>query len=113
MTINDYQQSKAKRTIQTYRSIDKDHYYLGYLGLAGEAGTVLTTLKKLLRDGEGFGSFNDKLKEELGDVLWYVSSIASHYNLSLEEIAQINLSKIHDRFEDVNLLDIPRFDKNY
>lgn len=112
MTIQDYQ-GKAKETIQSYRESNQEHYFLGYLGLAGEAGTVLTTLKKLLRDGEGFGSFKDKLKEELGDVLWYVSSIASHYDLSLDEIAQNNLEKIHDRFKDIDLLRIPRFDADY
>lgn len=112
MTIQEYQ-VKAKKTVQSYRASNEEHYFLGYLGLAGEAGTVLTTLKKLLRDGEGFGSFKDKLKEELGDVLWYVSSIASHYDLSLDEIAQNNLAKIHDRFKDIDLLRIPRFDADY
>lgn len=112
MTLEEYQK-RASGTVQTYNSKDQENFFLGYLGLAGEAGSVLTTLKKLIRDGEGFGSFNDKLKEELGDVLWYISSIASHNNISLEEIAQINIDKIEDRFKETNLLDIPRFDQNY
>lgn len=112
MTFSDYQ-TKANTTVQKYNSSDTDHYYLGYLGLAGESGSVLTTLKKLLRDGEGFGSFNERLKEELGDVLWYVSAIASHYNFSLDDIAKTNLEKTRDRFEDVDLVNIPRFDQDY
>ncbi|MEZ0542548.1 nucleoside triphosphate pyrophosphohydrolase family protein [Fibrella arboris] len=112
MTLDEYQ-NKSKSTVQTYNSKDQENYFLGYLGLAGEAGSVLTTLKKSIRDGVGFGSFEDKLKEELGDVLWYISAIASHYNISLEEIAEVNLLKTHDRFEELDLLNIPRFDEKY
>lgn len=112
MTLDEYQQ-KSKSTVQRYNSKDQENFFLGYLGLAGEAGSVLTTLKKQIRDGEGFGSFDDKLKEELGDVLWYVASIASHYNISLEEVAKTNLLKTHDRFEELDLLKIARFDEKY
>ncbi len=112
MTLNEFQ-DKAKGTIQTYTSTDQQNFFLGYLGLAGEAGSVLTSLKKLIRDGEGFGTFKDKLKEELGDVLWYVSAIASHNNLTLEEIALQNIMKTEDRFKERDLLQIPRLDKDY
>ncbi len=112
MTLKEYQE-KSENTIQTYNSKDQENYFLGFLGLAGEAGSVLTTLKKKLRDGEGYGSFKNKLTEELGDVLWYISSIASHNGISLEEIASNNLAKTHDRFEEKDLLKIPRFDINY
>lgn len=112
MTLDQYQQ-RSKSTVQTYNSKDQENFFLGYLGLAGEAGSVLTTLKKLIRDGEGFGSFEDKLTEELGDVLWYVAAIASHYNIPLEEVAQKNISKTHDRYEELNLLSIHRFDEKY
>lgn len=112
MTLDEYQKLAADTT-QTYSLEDKKHFILGYLGLAGEAGTVLTTLKKLLRDGEGFGSFNNKLKEELGDVLWYIASIATHNSISLKEIAKENIEKTRDRFKKVNILDIPRLDKAY
>ncbi len=112
MTLNEYQH-KANLTLQPYDSKDQENFFLGYLGLAGEAGSVLTTLKKFLRDGEGFGSFNEKLTEELGDVLWYISSIASHNRLNLEEIAKKNLAKTYDRFNEDDLHQVPRFDQNY
>ena len=112
MTLEEYQ-FKAEKTIQSYNSKDQENYFLGYLGLAGEAGSVLTLLKKRIRDGEGFGEFKQKLKEEPGDVLWYISSIASHNNISLEEIAEMNLYKTVDRFETIDLQNIPRLDENY
>jgi NTP pyrophosphatase (non-canonical NTP hydrolase) len=112
MTLKEYQE-QTTNTIQTYNSKDQENYFLGYLGLAGEAGSVLTNLKKLMRDGDGFGSFKDRLTEELGDVLWYISAIASHNKIDLEDIAKINLEKTQDRFKEVELTKIPRLDENY
>ncbi|SFQ79854.1 MazG nucleotide pyrophosphohydrolase domain-containing protein [Hymenobacter arizonensis] len=112
MELGEYQ-NQAACTKQRYKSKDQENYLLGYLGLAGEAGSVLTTLKKLMRDGEGFGSFAGRLTEELGDVLWYVAAIASHNDISLEEIAHRNLLKVRDRFQEIELNSLPRFDELY
>ena len=112
MTFDDYQK-KAATTVQSYNSKDQENYFLGYLGLAGEAGSVLTTLKKLVRDGNGFGGFKDSLKEELGDVLWYISAIASHNDIKLEDIANFNILKTIDRFQEITLEGVPRFDSQY
>ncbi len=112
MTLAEYQ-NQASRTLQLYNSKDQENFFLGYLGLAGEAGSVLTILKKQIRDGDGFGSFKERLKEELGDVLWYIASIASHNNLNLEDIVINNLRKTQDRFEEKDLNKIERLDANY
>lgn len=112
MTLKEYQ-NQATKTLQTYSSKDQENFFLGYLGLAGEAGSVLTTLKKKIRDGGGFVRFKEDLEEELGDVLWYITSIASHNGLNLENIAKKNLSKTQDRFEEKDLHKIARFDKDY
>lgn len=62
-------------------------------GLAKETGSVHTLYKKRLRDGDQFTGFRDKVKEELGDILWYLTAIASFEDLSLEDIAVHNLEK--------------------
>ena len=97
MDFSEYQ-DKAKDTIQTYNADDTANIVITYLGLIGEAGSVVSELKKKLRDGSSYSNFKNKLKEELGDVLWYISAIASQNNISLEEIANENIIKIHDRF---------------
>ncbi|MFB8788904.1 MAG: nucleoside triphosphate pyrophosphohydrolase family protein [Potamolinea sp.] len=68
------------------------------LGLVGEAGTLLTEYKKYLRDGDSHKLFKDGIAEELGDLLWYVANVASKFELDLEEIAEGNLQKCHDRW---------------
>lgn len=81
------------------------------LGLAGEAGQLLTEYKKRLRDGPGHVLFVDRVSEELGDILWYVANLASKYGLDLDDIARQNLTKVASLYLDH---DAPhRFDADY
>ena len=68
------------------------------LGLAGETGQLLSEYKKHLRDGESHRLFKERVSEELGDLLWYLSNVASKFDLSLNEIAERNLDKVNDRW---------------
>ncbi len=79
------------------------------LGLAGEVGTVLNQYKKYLRDGDAHELFKDKISEELGDILWYLSNAATKFEIDLSEIAQRNLAKIADRWSPSNESPAPRF----
>ncbi len=69
------------------------------LGLAGEAGEVANIVKKIQRDhgGEITDETRAKLKDELGDVLWYISACADELGLSLDEIAAFNVEKLAKR----------------
>ena len=69
------------------------------LGLTGEAGEVANIVKKIQRDfgGEITSEIRLKLKDELGDVLWYISACADELNLSLDEIALFNIKKLSKR----------------
>jgi NTP pyrophosphatase (non-canonical NTP hydrolase) len=68
------------------------------LGLTGEVGALLSEYKKLLRDGPVHLRFRDRLAEELGDTLWYISAVATKFDLSLEKIAAENLRKVSARW---------------
>lgn len=69
------------------------------LGLVGESGEVAEKFKKIIRDKNGkmTSKAKEELGKELGDVLWYLSQIASELDLSLSEIAQNNLAKLNSR----------------
>lgn len=69
------------------------------LGLAGEAGEVANIVKKIQRDNDGVitDEVRAKLKDELGDVLWYISACADELGLSLDEVAAFNVNKLAKR----------------
>lgn len=73
--------------------------YYAYLKLAGEVGEVCEKYGKLIRDKGGVVSEEDRqqLKLELGDVFWYLASIADSLQLTLGEVALANLQKLASR----------------
>lgn len=75
-------------------------YDLG-LGIAGEAGEVAEKLKKSIRDDGATISDERKqmLKNEIGDVLWYVSQLSRTLGFSLSEVAQHNVDKLWERHQ--------------
>lgn len=75
------------------------------LGLLGESGEVAEKFKKIIRDKSGQLTAEDKqeLVKELGDILWYVNSVATLLDSNLNEVAEINLNKLKSR-KDRNTL---------
>jgi NTP pyrophosphatase (non-canonical NTP hydrolase) len=67
-------------------------------GLASETGELLGEYKKYLRDGESHRVFKERLAEEVGDLLWYLSNVATKFGLDLAEVAQQNLAKCEGRW---------------
>ena len=66
---------------------------LPLLGLAVEAGELLSEHKKWLRDGEPHRPSPERVREGLGNMLSCLSSAAAGHGLTLEEAAEFNLSK--------------------
>jgi NTP pyrophosphatase (non-canonical NTP hydrolase) len=96
MDFNEYQQ-RSRATAQ-YPAIGHPVIY-PTLGLVNEAGEVAGKIKKVFRDknGEINSETREALKAELGDVLWYISQVCTELNLSLDDVAESNLSKLLDR----------------
>lgn len=69
------------------------------LGLVGESGETADKFKKIIRDKGGQVNAEDRMAiaKELGDVLWYVSAIATYLDIPLGDVAEINLKKLGDR----------------
>ena len=105
MDLNEYQRLANTTDQATKNETENDpkqperHLVVPLLGLAGEVGTLLTEYKKKLRDGNTHLLYKDHVKEELGDILWYVSNIAGKFNLDLNDVAQSNLEKIEGRWQ--------------
>lgn len=99
MTLDEYQ--TAARGTALYPQEARLLYPV--LKLAGEAGEVAEKLGKLMRD-EGWSpgralsdAHRTALVKELGDVLWYVASVAADLDVTLETVAEQNLAKLRDR----------------
>ena len=96
MLMNEYQKM-AQRTSRKDLSPDS-HLFNGILGLAGETGECADLVKKCFyQDGR---DINDALKDELGDVLWYVAEAITAMGWTLEEVAVHNINKLRRRYPD-------------
>ena len=73
----------------------------------GEAGEVADKVKKIIRDTafvrneKGEIVLQEEKREslalEVGDVLWYCATFAHDIGMTLEEVAKMNVDKLHSR----------------
>lgn len=105
MTTNDfelYQLETAKTAIYP-ESGEGTLIALNYvvLGLGNEAGEVQGKVKKAWRDDEGLitDEKREAILDELGDVLWYLARVADELGVSLDQVAERNLTKLFGRLE--------------
>lgn len=96
MKFEDYQAKASVTALYPRRGSNLEY---PTLGLAGEAGEVANVVKKIQRDLGGVinDEFRLKLKDELGDVLWYISACADELGMTLAEIAEYNVEKLARR----------------
>jgi NTP pyrophosphatase (non-canonical NTP hydrolase) len=96
MNFSTYQEA-ASRTDRN-PAADGKGLMIPLLGLAGEAGELLSEYKKFLRDGDAHTLFKDRFAEELGDILWYLANLATKLGLPLDQVAEQNLAKCQGRW---------------
>ena len=96
MDFTQYQE-RAKDTA-LYPVIGERYVYPS-MGLAGEAGEIANKVKKIFRDDGGVltDAKRSDIEKELGDVLWYVSQVATELGLSLDGIATTNIARLASR----------------
>lgn len=64
------------------------------LGLSGEVGEVANEIKKVYRDDNGNFAFKlNNIALEIGDVLWYLASLANSLGISLDDCLERSLDK--------------------
>lgn len=100
MNFDEYQKTAGEYDLARATTNLKDTGFIEkILGLVGEAGETAEKIKKILRDKDGKASKQDRvlITKELGDILWYVASIARYLNIPLSEVAELNIKKIESR----------------
>ena len=92
MKFNEFQDLAMSTRLES-----ANHLY-ALIGLVGEVGEVYSLLAKGIRDGvEDEEAFNDKVKKELGDVLWFVAAICEDMDYTMDECAEAVVKKLKDR----------------
>lgn len=115
MELNDYQNKAMSTCMDSSRNMS----YMA-MGLVSEVGEFMGKIAKAIRKGDvhigsesnesdlhytiGFRADPDRcrgweedLKHELGDILWFAAGIAEVMGWTLEEVAQENIDKLASR----------------
>lgn len=67
------------------------------LGLCGESGEIAEKVKKFLRGDRELD--REGLLKELGDPLWYITSLAADLGYTLQDVVNANEEKLTSRKE--------------
>ena len=73
----------------------------GAIGICSEGGELLDIVKKLIFQGkQPSAELRVKLKNELGDVMWYVQQILIGMDWTLNEVLAENTRKLSGRYPE-------------
>lgn len=99
MNLKDYQKA-ALRTM----SSDTPMYDVSPIlvhcavGICTESGELLSSIKKSLFYGRDVD--NENIKEEIGDLMWYIQNLCTERGWDLEEILSENIRKLQIRYPE-------------
>jgi len=100
MNYKDYQNATQRTFAYRDRSLDietTDKLHCA-IGIVTEAGELLDAFKKNIYYCKPFDKVN--LKEEIGDLMWYISNFCRLNGFDLEDIMKININKLKVRFPE-------------
>ena len=81
--------------------IEPQRLLTGAIGICSEGGELLDLVKKILFQGkEPTPELREKIKLELGDVMWYVQQVLIWSGWTLEEVLAENTKKLTGRFPE-------------
>jgi NTP pyrophosphatase (non-canonical NTP hydrolase) len=66
------------------------------MGIAGEAGEIADSLKKVIFHGHDLDQ--EELVKELGDLDWYVTHLKKTLNISSDYVRMKNIEKLRKRY---------------
>ena len=96
MTLNEYQEL-ALRTAHLHENHEDDLLH-GAAGVCTEAGELMDIYKRFKFYGKPVDWVN--VKEEVGDVMWYLALVCQSAGISLEDAAKGNIEKLRVRYPD-------------
>jgi len=95
MNTCEYKKMTRQLDLQNYTKTGMRPEVNYVLGITGEAGEIAEIFKKVWFKGQK--DKLDELKDEIGDLLWYVVRLADSQGWTLEEIMADNIYKLLKR----------------
>ncbi|KRA82558.1 hypothetical protein [Altererythrobacter sp. Root672] len=71
-TVKDF----TAQVVRTDRRPESDKLRIAVLGVFGELGSLMSEIKKGVREGPSYTSFRNTVVEEAGDLLWYFAALS-------------------------------------
>ena len=96
MNINDYQ-LKAARTCAKIDGAIMDNLHM-VLGMQTEAAEIADVYKKTIAYKKPLDFVN--IKEEIGDIMWYIANLCNMNGWDLREILATNIAKLEARYPE-------------
>lgn len=99
MNFNEYQHA----AVRTAKRFPDPKWELNHaaLGLATESGEFTTEVKRMvIYDQPLDPSREAHIREELGDILWYVALACEALGMSMHLVARENIDKLQKRFPE-------------
>lgn len=94
MNIKEYQ-LEAKRTCPSLATNSQDLIHMA-LGMQTEAAEISDVFKKKLAYDKDIDWVN--VKEEVGDLMWYIANLCNMNQWNLEDILDTNINKLRVRY---------------
>jgi NTP pyrophosphatase (non-canonical NTP hydrolase) len=76
----------AKQIARTDKRPSSDALRIAVLGLFGELGSLMSEVKKEIREGPSYLSYKSTLVEEAGDLLWYFGALATTLGIPIHQV---------------------------
>ena len=95
LTPNEYQRLAARTMRNDLSAVQQEDHALK--GIASEYGELSGLYQKIYQ-GHAFDT--EHAKKELGDILWFIAEYCTARRWNLEDIMQLNISKLEERYPD-------------
>lgn len=97
MDFNDFQKNCVRLLSPETTVTELTQLINGALGVTGEGGELADMVKKHAFQGHALDV--EKVKKELGDILFYVATAADAVGVTLQEVADANVEKLARRYQ--------------
>ncbi len=96
MNTKEYQLKAARTLASLPTSLDDDIHMI--LGMQTEVAEIADVYKKYIAYNKPLDFVN--IKEEIGDVLWYIANLCNLHGWDMENIMETNIKKLEARYPE-------------